>query len=305
MEKAVSEKREAFAAAHKSDEDRQAYISTSRRALSVIAKAKAEAWQTTCFSLKSVYSLLRSDAGSSSFSPNFPNRSAFDYMRSHFSVPLPKALRGRARGYLPELHRARALRGLSLPSAPLSPPRNLLRLPQTFLFFCHGRRQSFLSHAKAPSSLWHGFSSSHFQSFLVFAFLSFHLEDIFYYFHQQDRRVYRLSCFLPASSLTSCVSKLFERIVLSFLRPLTRLCFLLLLLGKLSVLVLPHLFGACLPSPWSSHFSHHAPAMIPLSLAKVMLSLTSTLSHLTIWSFGQTALFLFLLAKGQLLTLWH
>ena len=45
MEGAVSERRKAFAAAHRSDEDRQAYISASRRALSVIAKA--EAWQTT------------------------------------------------------------------------------------------------------------------------------------------------------------------------------------------------------------------------------------------------------------------
>ena len=132
MEKAVSEKRKALAAAHKSDEDRQAYISTSRRALSVIAKAEAEAWQTTCFSLKCVYSLLRSDVGSSSFSPNFPNCSAFDYLRSHFSVSLPKVLRGRARGYLSELHRARALRCISHPFAPPSPPQNLLRLPQTF-----------------------------------------------------------------------------------------------------------------------------------------------------------------------------
>ena len=68
-----------------SDEDRQAYISASRRASSVIAKAKAEAWQTTCSSLspksnpKSVYSLLRSIAGSpfsSSSYPNFPNYSS-------------------------------------------------------------------------------------------------------------------------------------------------------------------------------------------------------------------------------------
>ena len=62
---AVSERRKAFAAAHRSDEDRQAYVSNSRCAPSVIAKAKAEAWQTTCSSLspksnpKSVYSLLR------------------------------------------------------------------------------------------------------------------------------------------------------------------------------------------------------------------------------------------------------
>ena len=123
VEQAVGERRKAFATAHRSDEDRQAYISASRRASSVIAKAKAEAWQTTCTSLspksnpKSVHSLLRSIAGSpssSSSSPNFPNCSSprksasvyAAYLRSHFSVSQPKALRSRARGYLTELRRA-------------------------------------------------------------------------------------------------------------------------------------------------------------------------------------------------------
>ena len=100
MEEAVGERRKAFAAAHRSDEDRQAYISASRRASSVIAKAKVEARQTTCssFSTKSnpisVYSLLRCVAGSFSSSPNFFNRSSpresasvyAAYLRSHFSV---------------------------------------------------------------------------------------------------------------------------------------------------------------------------------------------------------------------------
>ena len=123
VEEAVSERRKAFAAAHRSDVDRQAYISASRRASSVIAKAKAEAWQTTCSSLlprsnpKSVYSLLRSIAGfssSSTSSPNFPNCSSpresasvhAAYLRSHFFVSQPKALCSRARGYLTELRRA-------------------------------------------------------------------------------------------------------------------------------------------------------------------------------------------------------
>ena len=51
MEEAVSEGRKAFAAAHRSDEDCQAYISASRCASLVIAKAKIETWQTTCSSL--------------------------------------------------------------------------------------------------------------------------------------------------------------------------------------------------------------------------------------------------------------
>ena len=115
MEGAIGERRKAFAAAYRSDEDRQAYISAFRRA-SVIAKA--EAWQTTCSSLspklnpKTEYSCLRCVAGSSS-SPNFSNCSSFResasvyaaYLRSHFSVSQPKALRSRARGYLSELRR--------------------------------------------------------------------------------------------------------------------------------------------------------------------------------------------------------
>ena len=118
VEQAVGERRKAFAAAHRSDEDRQACISASRRALSVIAKA--EAWQTTCSSLspksnpKSVHSLLCSIAGSpssSSSSPNFPNCSSpresasvyAAYLQSHFSVSQPKTLRSRARGYRTEL----------------------------------------------------------------------------------------------------------------------------------------------------------------------------------------------------------
>ena len=121
VEGAVSEKCKAFAAVHRSDEDRQAYISASRCASSVIAKA--EAWQTTCSSLspksnpKTVYSLLRYIAGfpfSYSSSPNFPNCSSpresasvyAAYLRSHFSVSQPMTLRSRARGYLSELHRA-------------------------------------------------------------------------------------------------------------------------------------------------------------------------------------------------------
>ena len=43
VEEAVSERRRAFAAAHRSNKDRQAYIFASRRASPVIVKAKAEA----------------------------------------------------------------------------------------------------------------------------------------------------------------------------------------------------------------------------------------------------------------------
>ena len=51
VEEAVSKICKTFAAAHRSDEDRRAYISAYRRASSVMANAKAEAWHATCSSL--------------------------------------------------------------------------------------------------------------------------------------------------------------------------------------------------------------------------------------------------------------
>ena len=84
------------------------------------------------------------------------------------------------------------------------------------------------------------------------------------------------------------------------MRPLTRSCFLLLVLGRLFLLALPVLLGICRRSLWSPPFFLHALPRIPLFLAKVRLSLTLTLSPLTILCFGQTALFLFLLEKTAL-----
>ena len=56
--------------------------------------------------------------------------------------------------------------------------------------------------------------------------------------------------------------------------------------------------GICFRSRWSPPFPLHALALIPLTLAKVRLSPTLTLSPLMIWYSGQTALFLFLLARA-------
>ena len=78
------------------------------------------------------------------------------------------------------------------------------------------------------------------------------------------------------------------------MHPLIRSCFLLLVLGRLFLLALPFLLGIFLPSLWSPPFPLHAPASIS------RLSLTLTLSSLMIWYSGQTALFVFLLAKTAL-----
>ena len=142
MEQAVGERRKAFATAHRSDEDRRAYIYAFRRASSVIAKAKAEAWQTTCSSLlpKSVYSLFQSVSGSCSSSPYFPNCFSFSrestlvytaYLRSTF--PFLSQRPGVAEPEAISLSTAkpRALWSLTRRFALLSLSLNFLRLPPT------------------------------------------------------------------------------------------------------------------------------------------------------------------------------
>ena len=82
------------------------------------------------------------------------------------------------------------------------------------------------------------------------------------------------------------------------MHPLTRSCFLPLLLGRLFLRALLVLLGICLCLRWSPPFPLHAIALISFSLAKVRLSPTLTLFPLIIWCSGLTALFLFLLARA-------
>ena len=231
MEGAVSERRKA--AAHRSDEDRQAYISASRRASSVIAKAKAETWQTTCSSLsprsnpKSVHSLLRSIAGSpssSSSSPNFPNCSSpresasvyAAYLRSPFSFSQPKALRSRARGYLTDLRRATCPKESDssfcspfFPTKLLAAASNLSSSTATgpnkvtHLMLKHLPRSGmdFLLHIFNLSWSLHSFPSIWNTSSII-------------PIHKMGIPLDSPASFRPIS-ITSYVSKLFERIILS------------------------------------------------------------------------------------------
>ena len=230
MEEAVSERCKAFAAAHRSDEDRQAYISASRHASSVIAKA--EAWQTTCSSLsprsnlKSVHSLLRSIAGStssSSSSPNFPGCSPREsasvyaaYLRSHFSVSQPKALRSRARGYLTELRRATCpVESHSSFCSPLSPAE-----------FLAAASNLTSSTATGPDKVAHPMLKHLPRSGMDLLLYIFNLSWSSHSFpsiwktssiipiHKMGKPLDSPASFRPIS-LTSCVSKLFERIILS------------------------------------------------------------------------------------------
>ena len=233
VEEAVSERRKALAAAHRSDEDRHAYISASRCTSSVIPKAKTEAWQTTCSSLsfrsnpKSVHSLLRSIAGSpssSSSSPNFPGCSSpresasvyVAYLRSYFSVSQPKALRSRARGYLTELRRATCpVESHSSFCSPLTPAEFLAaasNLSSSTATGPHKVAYPMLKHLPRSGMdfvlyIFNLSWSSH-------SFPSFWKTSSIIPIHKMGKPLDSPASFRPIS-LTSCVSKLFERIILS------------------------------------------------------------------------------------------
>ena len=224
VEGAVSERRKAFSAAHRSDEDRQAYISASRRASSVIAT-----WQMTCssfspkFNPKSVHSLLRSGTGSPSSSTSFlncssPRKSALvfaDCPRFHFSVSQPKALRSRARGYRSELRRATCLEEShssfccrfystellaavsNLSSSTATGPDKVVylmlkHLPHSGMDFLHIFNLSWF--LRSFPSIWETFS----------------IIPIYKMGKPLD-----FPAFFRPISLTSCVSKLFKSIILS------------------------------------------------------------------------------------------
>ena len=86
------------------------------------------------------------------------------------------------------------------------------------------------------------------------------------------------------------------------MRLLTRSCFLLLFFREVLFAWPPSpSWKTYLFSLWNPPFPPHAPALIPLFLAKVQLFITLTLSLLTIWQSGQIALFF--LAKAALVYL--
>ena len=164
-----------------------------------------------------MYSLLRSVAGSSSFSysPNSSNCSSeesasvyADYLRSYFSVAQPKALLDRARSYLfellPVIYPEKSHFFFCSPFSPIEFLVTAKNLPSSTATGPDKIAYFILKHLSRSNM---NFSSTYFQSFLVFAFLFFHLEDFLSYSHpKMGKPLDAPASFLPIS-LTSCVSK--------------------------------------------------------------------------------------------------
>ena len=122
VESAVRERRRARSAAHRSELHRLRYIYASRRASSVISRAKSATWQATCSNLSSrsdpsaVFRLLNAISGKKNTSqdPSFPDCSSpldtanhyASYLCSHLSQATPSSSRRAERQFMNELRKA-------------------------------------------------------------------------------------------------------------------------------------------------------------------------------------------------------
>ena len=122
------------------------------------------------------------------------------YLRFYFFVSQPQTLRSRTRDYLSELRRATCPEESHSSFCSLFSPAKFLaaasNLSSSIATGLDKIAHPMLNHFSRS----HRFFSSYFQSFLDFAFLSFHLENIFYYSHSRDRKACQFFCFLSALS---------------------------------------------------------------------------------------------------------
>ena len=133
----MRERRRARSVAHRSESHRLRYIDASRRASSVISRAKSATWQVTCSNLsprsdsRAVFRLLNAISGKKNTSqdPSFPDcTSPLDtanhyasYLRSHLSQATPRSSRRAERQFMNELRKASCEDASSLHNSFCSP----------------------------------------------------------------------------------------------------------------------------------------------------------------------------------------
>ena len=220
--------------AHRSELHRLRYIDASRRASSVISRAKSATWQATCSNLsprsdpRAVFRLLNAISGKKNTSqdPSFPDcTSPLDtanhyasYLRSHLSQATPRSSRRAERQFMNELRKASCEDASSLHNSFCS-PFSLTELSTAISNLssstASGPDQTaypLLKHLPEPAQLlllslfnrsWH----SH-------IFPSCWKPTTIIPIHKPGKPTSSPSSFRPIS-LTSCISKLFERLILS------------------------------------------------------------------------------------------
>ena len=233
-ESAVRERRRARSVAHRSESHRLRYIDASRRASSVISRAKSATWQATCSNLsprsdpRAVFRLLNAISGkkNTSHDPSFPDcTSPLDtanhyasYLRSHLSQATPRSSRRAERQFMNELRKASCEDASSLHNSfcsPFSLNELSTAISNLSASTASGPDQiayPLLKHLPEPAQLlllslfnrsWH----SH-------TFPSCWKPSTIIPIHKPGKPTSSPSSFCPIS-LTSCISKLFERLILS------------------------------------------------------------------------------------------
>ena len=220
--------------AHRSESHRLRYIDASRRASSVISRAKSATWQTTCSNLsprsdpRAVFRLLNAFSGKKNTSQDssFPDCTCpldtanhfASYLRSRLSQATPRSSRRAERQFMNELRKASCEDASSLHNSFCS-PFSLTELSTAISNFSSSTASGpdqiaypLLKHLPEPAQLlllslfnrsWH----SH-------TFPSCWKPTTIIPIHKPGKPTSSPSFFRPIS-LTSCISKLFERLILS------------------------------------------------------------------------------------------
>ena len=220
--------------AHRSESHRLKYIDASRRASSVISRAKSATWQATCSNLsprsdpRAVFRLLNAISGKKNTSqdPSFPDcTSPLDtanhyasYLRSHVSQATPRSSRRAERQFMNELRKASCEDASSLHNSFCS-PFSLAELSSAISNLSSSTASGpdqiaypLLKHLPEPAQLlllslfnssWH----SH-------TFPSCWKPTTIIPIHKPGKPTSSPSSFHPIF-LTSCISKVFERLIFS------------------------------------------------------------------------------------------
>ena len=226
------ERRRARSVAHRSESHRLRYIEASRRASSVISRAKSATWQATCSNLsprsdpRAVFRLLNAISGkkNSSHDPSFPDCTLdtanhyASYLRSHLYQATPCSSRRAERQFMNELRKASCEDASSLHNSFCSPfslnelSTAISNLSASTVSGPDQIAYPLLKHLPEPAQLlllsvfnksWH----SH-------TFPSCWKPSTIIPIHKPGKPTSSPSSFRPIS-LTSCICKLFERLILS------------------------------------------------------------------------------------------
>ena len=220
--------------AHRSESHRLRYIDASRRASSVISRAKSAAWQATCSNLsprsdpRAVFRLLNAISAKKNTSQDssFPDCTCpldtanhfASYLRSRLSQATPRSSRRAERQFMNELRKA-SCEDASFLHRSFCSPLSLTELSTAISNFSSSTASGpdqiaypLLKHLPEPAqllllSLFNRFWHSH-------TFPSCWKPTTINPIHKPGKPTSSPSFFRPIS-LTSCISKLFERLILS------------------------------------------------------------------------------------------